>query len=551
MAISTAVDLILSNGRIATMERPGELVEALAVSGHRIVALGPSDEIATLADPDTLVLDCDGRTVLPGFIDSHCHPDMYAARVGRWTDLAWPKVWSKDEVLGRIQSALRGKPRGAWFTGFRFDDVKLGGYPSLAELDRAGAGHPVFVFRTDGHLGVANSEALARCGFGPESPDPPFGRLDRDPATGKLTGLLREAAVHRMVDLIQALGDRGDTVEHIAQGLRTVFDEYLRYGITSVHNSLTTSDGIAAYQQLHAAGELKMRVGIIASGREEGLVESLIRSGMRSGFGDDWIRLLGVEWCPDCSTSGRTAAYYEPYVGQAILGEPADNRGMLLYDQDDFNARVLAAHRAGLMVCADGVGDRGIDFVLDGFEAALAAVPRADHRMRVEHCCYVTPRIRDRLKRLDVIASSATAFAYDLGDAYLSNRGRQAMDRMWPHHSLNDAGIVAPGHSDSPICHADPLRAIQAMVTRRSDSGACLGPGEAVSLWEALRAYTWLGAYAGREEGLKGSLAVGKLADLCLLDRDLFAAPPEEIAQAKVTTTILGGKIVHGEGCPK
>jgi predicted amidohydrolase YtcJ len=261
-----------------------------------------------------------------------------------------------------------------------------------------------------------------------------------------------------------------------------------------------------------------MRVGIIASGREEGLVESLIRAGIRSGFGDDGLRIIGVEWCPDCSTSGRTAAYYDPYVGEKALGEPEPNTGMLLYDLEDLKARAVAAHRAGLMVCIEGVGDRGIDFALDAIEAALAADPRSDHRMRVEHCCYVTPTIVERLKRLGVTDSSATGFMYELGDAYRANRGATAMAWMWPHRTLIDEGIPAPGHSDAYVCTPDPFAAMWALVNRRSDSGGVLDA--------------------------PGSLEVGKLADLAVLDRDILSIPPEEIRQVRVDMTFLGGALV-------
>jgi predicted amidohydrolase YtcJ len=282
-------------------------------------------------------------------------------------------------------------------------------------------------------------------------------------------------------------------------------------------------------------------VGVILSGREPGFVEAAIAAGLRSGFGDDWLRLVGVEWCPDCSTSGRTAAYYEPYVGTPVLGEPPDNRGMLLYEARDLAVRVTEAHRAGLLVCLDGVGDRGIDFVLDAMEAALAAHPAEDHRMRVEHCCNVTPAILDRLRRLRVIASSATGFMFDLGDAYIAGRGAGAMRCMWPHRTLIDSGIPAPGHSDAPICDFNPFRAMWSMVTRRTATGQSLDAREAVTVEEALRAYTILGAYAGREESQKGSLEPGKLADFVVLDRDLFTVPVDQIKDARVEQTFVGG----------
>lgn len=533
-----AIERIVVNGRVTTMQAAGHEVEAFAIAGGRIVALGTTAYIRALA-PGAETIDCEGRRVLPGFVDSHCHPDMHGARLGRWHDLS-EGLKDRADLLATIARSLEGGGRDDWFVGFRYDEAQLGGYPTRDELDRAGGGRPVFLYRRDAHLGLASSAALAAVGFDEATPDPAFGKLDRDPATGRLTGLLRETAAHAVVDRIQA----SYTADQFAEGLEKVFAGYAALGITSVHNSLCSTNGIVAYQRMREAGRLRMRVGLLASGREEALIRAILAAGWRSGFGDEWIRLIGVEWCPDCSTSGRTAAYYTPYLGEKALGEPDDNRGMLLYEQEDFDARVLEAHRAGLTVCADGVGDRGIDFVLDAFEKALAACPRPDHRMRVEHCCNVTPSILRRLKALEVVCSSASGFAYDLGDAYLRVRGQEAMRYMWPHRSMIDAGVMAPGHSDSPVCHASPLRGIYALTSRRSGGGGDLDAREAITLYDALEAYTTLGAWSGREETIKGDLAPGKLADFQILEEDLFAAPPERIPEIRVAATYLGGDAV-------
>ncbi len=264
---------------------------------------------------------------------------------------------------------------------------------------------------------------------------------------------------------------------------------------------------------------------------------------MGTGFGDDWLRLIGVEWCPDCSTSGRTAAYYEPYGGTPIPGEPVPNTGMLLYDAEDLTRRAMAAHAAGLRIQIEGIGDRGIDFALDTIEACLAAHPVDDHRIRIEHCCHVTPDILARIKRAGVIDASATGFMHDLGDAYIANRGAAAMAHMWPHRALIDAGIPAPGHSDAPVCDPNPWRAIWSMVTRKTDSGHAIGPDQAITITEALHAYTTLGAYAGGEEHIKGSLEAGKLADIVILDRDVFTVPDDDILETQPDLTIVGGAV--------
>ena len=538
---SLSPDLILHGGKIATMDPKDSFVSALAVHNGRIVATGNDGDIRVLAGSDSEVVDLEGRTAIPGIIDSHAHPDGYAARIARWEMVSPDKIDSRAALLARIAALAEARCPDDWIVCYRFDDVKSGGYPILDEMDRAAQGRPLCILRTDGHLCLANSRAFTEVGLGTDPPDPPFGTFDRDPATGALTGLCREAAAHVFLSHIEA----ANTPQMLADGLERVFAEWRGYGITSVYNSLCGRKSIEAYQRLRAEGRLAMRVGIIVSGQEEGLVESYIRAGVRSGLGDDWLRVIGVEWCPDCSTSGRTAAYYEPYVGTPVPGEPQPNTGMLLFDGADLAARAVAAHKAGLQVMIEGVGDRGIDFALDAIEACLAAEPRPDHRMRVEHCCYVTPPILDRLKRLQVIDSSATGFMFDLGGAYVANRGRSAMRHMWPHRTLIDAGVPAPGHSDAMVCQANPFLAIWSMVTRRSDEGADLDRDQAVSRTEALHAYTTLGAYSGREEAVKGSIEPGKLADIVILDRDYFTCPEDEIRDIRVHATILNGDILH------
>jgi predicted amidohydrolase YtcJ len=532
-----SVDLVLHNGKIATLDAANRFAPALAVRTGRIVAVGEDRAMRDLVGPDTETVDLGGRTVIPGIVDSHCHPDSYAIRLVKWRSLDPTRIRTKDDLLSTIAGATGTTSKECWFAGYRYDERRSGGYPSLAELDAAGQGRPVLVVRTCGHLALANSAAFAAAGIASDAPDPPFGRFDRDPRTQAFTGLVRETAAHLFLGHAHA----GDTDDDIASGLEDVFAECLSYGITSLYNSLTSSSAIRAYQMMKMRGTLSLRVGIIASGREPGLIEALIQSGVRSGLGDDWLRIIGVEWCPDCSTSGRTAAYYEPYVGTPVQGEPPGNRGMLLYDAEDLKARATAAHKAGLLVCIEGVGDRGIDFALDAIEAALTAHPVDDHRMRIEHCCYVTPPVLERMIRLKAVDSSATGFMHDLGDAYVANRGPAAMRHMWPHRTLIDRGVPAPGHSDAAVCQFNPFLALWSLVNRKTASGQSLDTREAINPTEALRAYTILGAWSGREENVKGSLEPGKVADFAILDRDYFTINPDDIRNVRVLATYVDG----------
>jgi predicted amidohydrolase YtcJ len=530
-------DLLLLNGRIASMDAAGSEHTALASLNGRIIALG-TDDLRSLAGPGTRIINAEGRRVLPGIVDSHAHPDAYALRLRAWTLVSPDLVQTRDALLTRIRARCAAAAPDTWCAFYRLNERASGGYPSLAELDSASLGRPVFILRTDGHLGLANSAAFAACGVTPDTPDPPFGRFDRLPG-GAFTGLVRETAAHVFLNAVHGQDSEAD----IADGMEQVQDQCLAAGITSVANSLTPGKAIRAYQKMQRDGRWRMRMGIIASGRDEPLIPALIAAGIQSGFGNDTLRLIGVEWCPDCSTSGRTAAYWEPYQGTPIPGEPVPNTGMLLYERDDLTQRATAAHRAGLQVMIEGVGDRGIDFALDVMEAALAAHPVEDHRMRVEHCCHVTPKILARLARGRFVDSSATGFMDELGEAYAANRGQDAMRHMWPHRSLIDAGIPAPGHSDFAVCRVSPWTAIAAMVTRRTTTGADLDAREAITPMEAVRAYTTLGAWAQREEADKGSLEPGKLADLIILDRDVLNGG--DIAGTRVLTTIVGGELRH------
>lgn len=533
-------DFVLLGGRVATMDAAGTECTALAAHQGRIVALGTDDAIRDLVGPGTTVLHADGRRVLPGIVDSHAHPDAYAIRLRAWTLVSPDRVRTRDELLKTIRKRCAELPPRRWAAFYRLNERASGGYPTLDELDAASGGRPIFILRTDGHLGLANRAAFAACGINIHSPDPPFGRFDRLPGSG-FTGLVRETAAHIFLNAIHAQDSESDIIE----GMEQVQDQCLAAGITSVANSLCPTKAIRAYQRMRREGRWRMRMGIIASGRDEPLIPHLIGAGIRSGFGDEWLRMIGVEWCPDCSTSGRTAAYWDPYVGTPVPGEPVPNTGMLLYEKEDLIQRATAAHKAGLQVMIEGVGDRGIDFALDVMEAALMSDWVADHRMRVEHCCYVTPPILERLKRGGFVDSSATGFMDELGEAYVANRGQEAMRWMWPHRSLIDAGVPAPGHSDFAVCRVSPWTAIAAMVTRRTTTGADLDAREAVTAREAIRAYTWLGAWAQREEHEKGSLELGKLADLIVLDRDVLEGDVAAIAGTQVAATVVGGVVRH------
>jgi len=536
-----SADLILKNGRIATLDANETVAQAVACWNGRILAVGSDGDIEALAGPGTRIVDLDGKTAIPGIIDSHCHPDAYAINHSLWEDVGTDVVGSIDELLAMISAKTAAMKDGEMFRGQGWNDQKCGGYPSRDQLDAAGNGKAVWVGRTDHHIAVVNSATFDHFGVPEDVENPPHGQYDRDPETGRLTGLMREMAAWNLESRMKA----AYSVDDYVAGLKQVFPLFHKHGVTSLHNSLTQQKAVAAYQRMRETGDLTMRMGIIIDGRDEAMVDSYIGAGIKTGFGDEWIKVIGIEWCPDCSVSGRTAAFYDPYIGDPVPGEPVPNTGMLLYTAEDLIPRVKRAHKAGLRVCVEGLGDRGIDFALDAIEAALKEDPRDDHRSRVEHCCNVTPAILERLKNLEVTDSSATGFMYSLGDAYIANRGGQAMENMFPHRALIDAGVPAPGHSDANVCSPNPWLVFYSLVNRKTDTGQPFGQTQNISVTEALRTYTTLGAWTGFEEDLKGDIAPGKLADFAILKHDPWSPDTEHLRDVEVAETIVGGRTVY------
>ena len=528
-------DLVLQNGRIVTVDAEDSVVSAVAIRGSRIEEVGSDKDVSRWIGEGTVVIDLDGKTVLPGLIDSHMHPGSYGAFKVRGIQCG-PDLESIEELLDILKVKSESTPEGRWVLGYSLDDVRLGRYPTRQELDSVTPKNPLYIQRRDGHIGVVNSLALEAGGITKDTPDPPHGKIDRD-ESGEPTGVLRELAKDLVYSKIP-----GNTVDDYHDGLGIVNDEFLSLGLTTVHASMTTSDEFKALQWLKRDGELALRYCVHASGREDGMLEALIAAGIQTPFGDDWLKITEVEWVFDTSTSGRTAAYYDPYVG-----EP-ENYGILLYDQDDITDRVTRAHKAGLRVGLDGIGDRGIDRALDAIEAALKEEPREDHRHRLEHCCYVPPKIQERLLELKVIDASANGFLHDLGDAYKANRGEAQMRWMWPHRTLIDRGIPAPAHSDCPVCTPNPWVGIYGLVTRKTSRGDTLYAGEGITPMEAIRAYTIDGAYAAWEEEIKGSIEPGKLADLVVVDRDPFTIPCDDLKNVEAVITVVGGRIAYRRG---
>ena len=528
-------DLLFVNGNILTMDDAQPIAEAVAVIGNRIVRVGSSAELRAEAGLNTRIIDLGGRTLLPGFNDNHTHPISYG--IGLSQINASPAA---QPTLAGLQAAFRAAAaapagsRGEWLLARGYDDTRLDvlRHPTRFELDEVTGGRPAWLVRTCGHLGVANSAALALAGVTRDTPNPQGGEIARD-AHGEPTGLLAETAMSLVSRHIPRT-----TLVGMKDALRAAGERFLAYGITSVGEaSIRTSDELAAYQELAREGELPVRVYTMVL--IDDTLEALAGLGMRTGWGDDWLRIGPAKLFQDGSGGGRTAAMFDEYVN-----DPG-NRGITIYDQEGLDERFARAHAAGFQLAAHAIGDRAITMILDAYAKALAKSPKRDHRFRIEHCGMCTPEIIDRLAAMEVIAVPQPNFIYELGDSYIRNFAPEQLALSYPGRTWFDRGIVAVGSSDVPVVDCNVLRNLCSAVTRLTATGQRMGPEQGVTIEEALRMFTLHGAYASFEEASKGSITPGKLADLVVLSEDPRGVAAETLPGLSVEMTVVDGRVVY------
>lgn len=541
MKPSVSVELALVNGKIVTLNQRDEIAQAVAVCDGKIVSVGSTKRVLELAGKDTTVIDLQGKTVTPGFVESHCHPSLAGPMLCFEVDVR--TATSIDEILNMLREKASKLPKGKWVKGMGYDDRRLKEkrHPTRYDLDKATTDHPVYLTRTDGHLAVANSVALQLAKITRETPDLDGGRFDRDPDTGKPNGVLREQAQTLIKPLIPPY-----RIEEIKEGLVAAFNKLAGWGITSFHDAAVVHDAMVAYQELLAENRLPLRVAMMIVGipmlEFPGYLSELKGLGIKAGFGNDRLRIYGTKFMCDGSMSGWTAALHEPYSN-----EP-NECGIVVTPIEELTAGIVEAHKSGLRPATHAIGDRAIDIVLDAIEMALMERPDPDHRMSIEHCSLPTEAAIDRMKRLRVLPSSSVGFLYELGPAHLLGIGTERAKRYFPHRKYLEKGIISVGNSDWFVTSANIAQQLYGVVTRKAYSGEIIGHEQAISVMNALRLYTINGAYASFEEKIKGSIERGKLADMVVLDRDILTIPEEEIKDMRVETTIVGGEIVYQRG---
>jgi predicted amidohydrolase YtcJ len=523
-------DLTVLNATVYTVDERQPKAEAFAVRQGRFIAVGSTAEIRRLTSRHTKVIDAAGLTVVPGFVDAHTHPAAAGAEHLMYVDC-------DRRTIADIQKALRERlaktKEGAWVFGFKYDDTKLeDGRPlTRADLDAIAPKHPVRVSHRGGHTAVYNSLALRLAEITRDTADPKGGKFGRD-SDGALTGFVAETAVDQVKKLPTPTREEGKA------GVKTIAALMTAAGLTSVHDADADKSNFLAYQDARAAGDLRFRVYVMAN---PALFETFKAAGLRTGFGDDRLRLGGLKLYADGSASERTMRMSTPYVGR-----PKDY-GILVTTQEKLNDQVEDAHQNHFQVGVHANGDVAIDMVLNAYELALRVTPRADPRFRIEHCTLVTPTLLKRMAAIGAIPTPFYTYVYYHGDKW-GQYGDERLRSMFAHRSFLDHGIKVAGASDYVPGPFEPLTAIQSMVTRKDIKGRVWGANQKIAVAEALRICTLHGAHASFEEKTKGSITPGKLADFVLLGADPHKADPERIKDIKVVRTVVGGRTVFPKG---
>ncbi len=535
MNVSKA-DSILRGGRI-WRGVGGGFAQSLAVADGRVMATGDDGDVEALAGPGTKVIELRGRLVIPGFYDAHMHL-LPLGLAQREVDVRPEFAATVASLLERVRLGVASRPPGEWVYGRGYDHFLMAEkrHPRREELDLVSPRNPVYIKRCCGHMGVANSAALAAIGITEATPQPDGGH--RELQNGRLTGLLQERAQEAIFAAMPP-----PTSAQLVQGIEDGGRLLLAKGITSAMDAgVGMRAGFADYEAYEAArdsGRLPVRAYLCLLGGPRGIVEQAHGLGLVTGVGDSRMKIGPVKIFTDGSAGGRTAAMREPYPGGG------GGRGMFLYSDDEVEAMVLDCHAKGYQLAIHAIGDAAIDQTLAAVRAALEAIPAEGRRHRIEHCGFIHAAQIAEMKRLAMICAPQPVFMRQFGDAYLEVLGEERTAAAYPMASWTRAGLHPAASSDAPVSDFDPFINLHAGVTRETAGGRVVGPGERLGVEAMLGAMTWNGAYASFDEGERGRLDAGMLADMAVLSQDLFTLDPEAFMETETDLTILGGDVVH------
>jgi predicted amidohydrolase YtcJ len=537
----TPADILVVHGKIYTLDSKKPWAEAIAIRKGKIVAVGSALEVEKFRGIGTRRIDAGGKLVLPGFTDCHIHFLDGSFSLGRVNLEGAANV---VDIQKRLREYVAKHPGDGWLLGRGWDYAMFAPetLPDRKNLDALFPNRPVFLEGYDGHTFWANAKALSLAGIGKDTPDPPNGIIVRDPRTGEPTGALKEAAQ----DLVAKVIPIPSRVEKL-NALRTGIKWANQNGLTRVHSAGGDFSELDLYSELRDEKQLTLRFYIAyflnpPELRKQDLdaIESA-----RKKYHDEWMDANAVKFMVDGVVESHTASFLDPYSDDPTL------KGHLFWDPEKYKAAVATLDKDGFQLFTHAIGDNGIRTALDAYEFAERTNHTKDRRPRVEHIEAVSTADIQRFGKLGVIASMQPLHSYpdaDTLDVWARNIGPERASRAWVWKSIaTDGGRYAFG-SDWPVVTLNPWEGIQAAVTRQTHDGRPAGgfvPSQRLTVAEAVNGYTLGAAFAGRREKTEGSLEVGKVADMIIVDRNIFEIDPHSIADTKVTITIVGGKVVY------
>lgn len=533
---SGPADLILRNGNILTVSANDSIAEAVSISKGIIQKVGTDSDVSSFISPGTQIMDLKGKTVTPGIIDAHNHMIYFGEQLKYRLDIRPPRVVDKESLLRVLKEATRTTAEGDWIYGCQGFPLNIQNSPTRWELDEVSPKHPVFLPHFGGQYGVANSLALKLGEVNKWTPDPYGGKIERDEKTKEPTGRLIQ---YPAMNLIRRKIPK-PSISGYEEAIRYAADLFLPHGITSVQDvivMLRQHTGI--YEQMAEKQTLPVRLYILEY--IDSLKKAREMTALHHHFHNPMCTFGGWKLAIDGGPAAGTALMYDK-------SQPGSRKAFPLHSPEEFNKIVKLLHESGFQIAIHAVGDEAVDICLDAFEKAIKATSPSRYRHRIEHANFPTQRNLDRMAKLGIIASVQPSWIHRYGDSWRRSLGDETTNRTIPVKSFLKMGIPVAFSSDVPATMVfEPFWGFLGAVTRKTRSGKSLIPSEAITMKEALRAYTYTGAYAAFEEKEKGSIEEGKLADMAVWEQNLYTVQPEqeEIKALKVLMTILNGKIVY------